>query len=491
MESNTHNLSRRGFLAKSGVATLAGLSASQVQASPTERPPNILMVVCDQMRGDAMGCVGHPNAQTPNLDAMAKAGTLCTHAFSNNPVCIPSRVSMFTGRYPHEHGTLSNQGVQLDSQKNTMLEWFRAQGYRMGWVGKNHTFEKAAFRGVEKYDELKREPFRTYKDPKVTPWWHGDMAWPAGQCYGAQNTDNATKFLEGAKKDEPFFLTVNYFDPHPPYFAPAEDFAKQLEKKMDLPDYVDPGKLSPRLDAHQRAYYYDTMSDAELRMTMRYYHASVAYGVDQQMGRLLAVLQKQGLAEDTVVVFVSDHGDFMGHHHMVRKSMFLYDSLLHVPMIWYAPGRIPAGQRMTGMAQLVDLFPTFVDFCGGEKPAYCSGDSLKSALEGKSALKDRTIIASAGYAELPENYFDAPEPLEEAKPKTRLHKRVGDAAGIEKNKTIMARTKDWKFILNETRGPELYKLDGDTVERENVVGKPEHQSVRKELEAVVRQAWTW
>ena len=230
------------------------------------------------------------------------------------------------------------------------------------------------------------------------------------------------------------------------------------------------------------------MSDAELRMAMRYYHASVSYGVDRQMGRLLAALRRLKLEEDTVVVFTSDHGDFMGHHHMVRKSMFLYDSLLHVPMIWYAPGRIPAGQRMTELVQLVDLFPTFAEWCSEAAPDYCSGTSIKTALQGdESSLRDRTIFASAGYAELPEDYFDNPEPFREEEPKVRLHKRVKNVMGEDKYRSVMARTKDWKYIHSETRPPELYKLDGGTVERENVAEVAEYADVRKRMESILQE----
>ena len=484
-----HKISRRRFLCGS-TGALAACAASGVLHSAARaagQPPNVVYIVCDQMRGDAMSCLGSPNARTPNLDRMAAGGALFERCFVSNPVCVPSRISAFTGRYPHQHGTLSNVSASfLKEFEGTLLGHFRDRGYRLGWVGKNHTFAK----GILDDSHIRaREPFRKY-NAKSLPWWHADMEWPADRCFASTNTRDSIRFIRDAKPDEPYFLHVSYFDPHPPYFAPAETAERYKAADMHLPDYVPAEKLSARLDEHGRAMRYGDMTPETIIDTMRYYYASIEWGVDKQVGLILDTLERTGQTENTIVVFTSDHGDFMGHHGMVRKGMFLYDDLLHVPLIYYAPGRIPPGRRLGGLAQGVDLLPTLADLTGGDIPEGLAGVSLAPQLRGEfQGDPDRTIFASCGYADLPDDFFETwREPRGNEPPR---HSQVLDLTCEAKSRTIMARTRDWKLILSETRPPELYAMEGGTVERENVAGRPETAEIQRRLEAEIRGTWTW
>jgi arylsulfatase A-like enzyme len=483
--------SRRAFLAGTGVAALSSMAQG---APPASTAPNIVYIVCDQMRGDALGLLGNPNAYTPNLDALARRGVCCERWFSNNPVCAPSRATAFTGRYPHEHGKTTNKDGDLpDTLSGTMLGHFRDRGYRIGWVGKNHTYEKRVFRDIDTASIRNREPFRNYP-PDVTPWWHSDMYWPEEECFGALNTRDAIRFLEDSAKDQPFFLHVSYFDPHPPYFAPAsvaEEFGK---RDMIIPPSVPPEKLSSRLADYARALNFDRMSDADLRQTMRYYHASIAWGVDQQVGAVVKALEDRGLMDNTILVFTSDHGDFMGHHGMVRKGMFHYDDLLHVPMIWYAPGHFEGGRRIHTPGAHVDLYPTLVDLSGGEMPKGLSGDSYAPALCGEVHNDaDRAIYASATYGLLPEDYFedesDATETDEEGE--RAMHRGVMKHTTEGSNRTAMIRTHDWKLIRNDTGGHELFDLSGTVGEQENEWDAPGNDDVKRDLMKRLEGFWSW
>lgn len=469
-------MDRRRFLAL-GAAPFARTGAAT-------DAPNVLLIVCDQMRADALGCLGNPNARTPNLDRLASEGVLFERCTAPNPVCVPSRKSMFTGLFPHHHGSLTNDHDKFLTLEGTMPGYFRSRGYKTGYFGKNHAFRRDAIEQLDEVAERTREKFRAYT-PDVTPWWHAAVPWPEQECYPHLNTEDALRFLAGVKPGERFFATVSYFDPHPPYFAPPRHLAKIDAASLVLPGGAAPGALSPRLEEFSRAMGNEKMTAAAIRETIQHYHAAVDWGVDEQVGRLMSGLRASGHAGDTVVVMVSDHGDFMGNYHMVRKGMFLYEALLHVPMIWWAPGRIAAGLRTAAPVQLVDLFPTLVELTGGKPPGDASGVSAMPLLRGAREGNRKTVYASAGYGEVDQAQ------LKRGEGKDALHSRVFAQHIRATHKTAMIREGDWKLILNETRGPELYHLPGGAHETRNVVEERANAGRRRELESKLRRWWAW
>ena len=225
----------------------------------------------------------------------------------------------------------------------------------------------------------------------------------------------------------------------------------------------------------------------DLVETMRYYYAQVEWGVDRPLGRLLGALEAKGLAENTIVVMTADHGDFMGDCGMVRKGMFLYDALLHVPLLWWAPGRIPAAARTDALAQSADLFPTLAELTGGKRPEDASGISVAESVLG--AAQDRpALFTSSAYGDmapdvLPPNL--APDD-EDALPRRTQALRPSMRPT---HRAKMVRTHEWKYIQNETEPPELYRLaDARPRERANLAGASEHAEIRRTLE---RQLSAW
>ncbi len=487
--------SRRDFIRTSSAAltaaTVAGLNTRAFSDGAKKRP-NLIFIMSDQMRGDAMGCTGSPDARTPRLDEMAAKGTLFERAFSNNPVCAPSRMSMFSGKYPHQVDRLANIKGKTSGYLNyedSLGDFLKQQGYTTAYIGKNHTYEKPEIKHYDYVSLVGREPFRAY-NAKVPPYWHCDTGLPREQCLPKENTDNAIDFMSKQGGSKPFFMHISYFNPHPPYMAPADVTKNYDAEKMTLPEYIEPSKLSQRLADHQKALHYDRISDETLKSTKKYYHAAVEWGVDYQVGRILDALKAQGLDQNTIVVFTADHGDFMGEYRMVRKAMYLYDALMHVPMIWYGPGSVKEGQRVSNLAQCLDIFPTLAAYAGGEPKAALEGRSLKPFLEGESIDEpDYAVVATAGYSDLPDNYFDNPEkPLDE-RTKIPFHSRVEYLTWKPEQRTAMARSKDWKLILNESQPAELYHMNGGTIERENVIDDPAHADVVKQLTAVIQKKW--
>lgn len=488
--------SRRNFLKTSsaliGATAVASLSSKALGQGGKQKSPNVIFVICDQMRADAMSSVGNPNARTPNLDSMAKDGVLFENCFSNNPVCIPSRMSMFSGRYPHQVNRLANIAGPVREKlsfENSLGSYFKEQGYSIGYIGKNHTYQKSALQQFDTSIIRDREKFRAY-NKYVQPYWHCDTLWPREHCFPKKTTEDALSFISAQTAQQPFFMHVSYFDPHPPYMAPADVANTYAANDMTLPEQIDPNKLSSRLGKQQKALHYDRISDAELKSTTKYYHAAVEWGVDYQMGRLMAELKTRGLTENTIVVFTSDHGDFMGEYRMVRKGMFMYDALMHIPMIWYGPGYIKKGLRVSNLAQGLDIFPTLLDYAGGHCGAKLEGRSLRPFLQGKTIKEpDYAIVSTAGYSDLPENYFKNPEKPYDEKVEKPFHSRIEQLTWKPEQRMAMARTKDWKLILSESQPAELYYLNGGTTERENVIDDPRHAEIVKKLTAKIAEKW--
>ncbi len=456
--------------------------------------PNIIFIMADQMRGDALGYLGNPNAQTPNLDKMAQHGVLFENFFVNNPVCTPSRISFFTGLRPHQHGVLTNlhqagplnTGTNPQKIEGTLLGYLMEKGYNMGWVGKNHTFPEEVLKDIQTVSIRNREPFRKYSE-YVPPHWHSDFFWPEEMSYAQKNTEEAVDFIKKAPGDQPFFLHLSYFDPHPPYMAPAKYASKLLPLEMQTPEFIPPNNLSERLEGYYNLLNMDELTKEDMQETLRYYYASVAYGVDLQVGKILQTLEYKDIKENTIIIFTADHGDFMGHYGLVRKGMFLYDALLHVPFIVYAPGKASSSVRSQVMAEGVDLFPTLIDLTGGSIPEELPGRSLKPFLSGQEEKREHMVFASAAYSDL----GTSPEPRHDPETKTPLHTRVYKRAANADNRTVMVRSQHWKLILNETSPPELYHLSGGRGETQNVADNPENAEVLQKLTKAIAKEWPW
>lgn len=491
------SIKRREFISQSGgvLTALSAATAPDVIAQEQNQPLNVMFVICDQMRGDAMSCLGHPNANTPNIDRLSREGVLFENAYCNSPVCAPSRVSMFSGLYPHQTGRLSNLPWNAPYLKfeNTIASHFADRGYNLGWIGKNHTYESEALNQFDTKSIRAREKFRSYSR-YVPPHWHSDTFLPQEMCNPRKNTDEAIAYLEERARQnktadkQPFFLHVSYFDPHPPYMAPANFTAKYCSADMQLPNFFPPAKISQRLDDFWRGFRMDKVTDEDLTETLRYYHASVEWGVDYQLGRLMNALNENGLRENTLVIFTSDHGDFMGHHRLVRKGMFFYDSLLHVPMIWSAPKHLPQHTRRKDLVQLLDIFPTLADMTGGGIPDYCEGASLKPALQGESLTRD-TLYTSGGYGDIdPEVNHPGIDLTDEDD--TPIHTRIMRQCMDPQHRFKMIRNKDWKLIINEAHEPELFSTKGVNIDRENVIANVPASTIRP-LEQQLNSWWDW
>ena len=306
---------------------LAGLFGAA--ASAPARPPNIILLLPDQMRASAMGIAGNPDVQTPHIDRMARDGIRFKRTYANVPVCCPARAMLLTGTYPHVNGMVAND-LRLRESETTIAELLRDAGYRTGFVGKWHL------------DGGPREPGYVPPGPRR----QGFDFWAAYECHHQHflpyyfrdtpemilvrkyepeaSADFAVEFLKGRKGEQPFFLMMQMGPPHDPYGAP-DDYMKRYDPaKLTLPASWQPNsENNPGGNAIPPKYRRpDTPGATYVRTGGReeiaaYYAAITA--IDDQVGRLLQTLKETGQDENTIILFTSDHGDMLGSHGMRRK----------------------------------------------------------------------------------------------------------------------------------------------------------------------------
>lgn len=368
MRNGEEFMKRRNFLLSSMLLSFKASSLPVMgQETTQDRPPNVLLIFADQMRGQAMGCMGNPDVITPYLDRLASEGILFPDTFSNTPVCCPARACLLTGKYTHKHGLVAND-LRLRESEVTIAEIMAKNGYRTGFIGKWHL------------DGGARQPGFVPPGPRR----QGFQFWAANQCshehfdthYFHDSpepiavkkfepeawTDEAINFLQ-SNQDQPFFLTVAMGPPHDPYDAPEE--YKSL---------YDPEKLEMRPN------WVEGIKNAGRNEIAKYYAAITA--IDDQVGRLLATLDELNLAEDTIVLFTSDHGDMLGSHGLRLKRKPWEESIL-VPGILRYPRKVQPSQMANALFSWVDIAPTLLSLCGIAPGDDMQGSDLSQFILGK------------------------------------------------------------------------------------------------------------
>ncbi|HRJ72390.1 MAG TPA: sulfatase-like hydrolase/transferase [Terrimicrobiaceae bacterium] len=379
-------LSRRKFLR---VVTAAGATAAlprwvhgQAPAVIRNRPPNILMISTDQWHANAFGYRGGTGLKTPHSDRIAAQGVDFDCSYSADPVCAPARTSWLTGRMPVEHGVIGN-GQKLTPGMPDCGQWFGSHGYETAHLGKWHT---------------------TGRDPAKSFDFYTGMH-PAGQYGDLSVAESARAYLLGRRRDKPSFLHVAFMNPHdicqvaclrtgdgqwpveagnlPP--LPENHSARPAEPETMLARVRNsPRRLPIRSWSAQDWQFYAWMYYRYCEM------AEVAIGV------VLDSLEASGEADNTFLVYTSDHGEGLGHHGLTAKS-FLYEEAARVPLVAAFPGRLPSGQRDMKLAVSgVDLLPTFCHAAGIPQPPDLCGIDFLQAYAAKASPRE-TLVTSASF----------------------------------------------------------------------------------------------
>jgi arylsulfatase A-like enzyme len=472
-------------------------------------PPNILWIMADQFRADCLGCLGHPAAQTPNLDRLAAEGILFENAFCQSPVCMASRGSLFTGRYP---STIRVRGMGiLPPSETTTPEWLQRHGYFTGSFGKLHLTPQLYTRQVlgAKRPILDWRQFA--KDAGLPPL-------PDHPCklnYGFQDHVDVEDSLPGVFQDwlkqtrpdlaekpseripggpgdlfvspypsdchpttfiareaeafirhrrPPWFAFCSFIAPHHPFEAPADQIARFDEAAIPLPDFK--GGVDPRFIPEPARKAVDEVlawADPVKRRVALHYLAAIRL-IDEGVGRLLGALEETGQLANTIVLFNADHGEFLGNHGLIRKPSLHYDEVLRVPLLMRLPGGEAAGRRVPGLVELTDVHPTLLRLAGlGINPGV-QGRDWSEALLHNGPIGRESILSDM--------YDDC------VRPETCL---IAPGGGPYMAVQTL-RTEGWKLNVYPTAGPEygqLFDLTNDPDESRNLYGDPAYRDVRE------------
>ncbi|WP_343211850.1 sulfatase-like hydrolase/transferase (plasmid) [Aliisedimentitalea scapharcae] len=420
-------------------------------SSRVDEPANLLIIISDEHRKDAMGCAGHQLVKTPNLDALAARGTLFSNAYTPSPMCVPTRASIACGEYVHKTGYWDS-ATPYEGKIRSWMHHLTDQGVDVTSIGKLHFRSNADDNGFT--DELL--PMHVV----------GGVGWAIGLLrknrpqydsaaelaedvgvgsstytdYDLEITQTAEEWLNAdARKEKPWAAFVSLVSPHYPLTCPKEYFDMYDPAEMDLPigygtrarpDHSELRNIAEFFD-------YDRYFDAQkMREAKAAYYGLTSF-MDNCVGRVLQALQDSGQAENTVIIYVSDHGDMMGDQGFWTKQV-MYEQSAGIPMIAAGPG-IPAGRCVKTGTSLVDLAATAVDVTGVAHDAQSRalpGLSLREVANAADDL-DRTILSE---------YHDG-----------------GSTTG-----TFMVRWQNWKYVYYVDHDPQLFNLSVDPDELHNL-----------------------
>ncbi len=377
----TTAVNRRTFIKDLAAAT-AGLSISPAVAHGTEkrkerRRTNLLLVLADQWRFSAFGHGSDPLVRTPHFDRLAEQGARWTRAYAANPLCTPNRSAITTGRFPHQTSMITNS-LMLPPAERCISHVFGEAGYATHYIGKWHMDGQAKpgfvppgwrRRGFGTFEGFNRGHFY-YKTPTFTS--EGERMNVKGYEPTLQ-TDLAIQFMK-RNKDRPFFCYLSWGPPHMPY-KPPKRFDRFKRDGLEWRPNVPAGQRKHKKTTRELAGYY-----------------GLCESLDHELGRLLRALDELRLADNTLVVFTSDHGDMHGSHGKRYKGHPEEESL-HIPLLMRCPARIKAGQTPPTLVSSIDLMPTLLSVCGLETPSTCTGRDLSAAVLGERAPAVQSIYA--------------------------------------------------------------------------------------------------
>jgi arylsulfatase len=471
-------MNRRSFLQ-------GGLAAGAAAQTAAPNRPNILLFCTDQQRFDTIASLGNPHIRTPNLDRLVREGVAFTNAYCQTPICTPSRASFMTGCYASTLHVNRNGNEFFPPQHTPKLmsRMLKDAGYDCGLVGKFHLSS-----GAKRVEPRLDDGFRLFE------WSHAPRAdWPVEQNgylrwlrdhgttfaseYRARQiadwpkpynagmaakhhevtwcTDTALDWIRG-RLHAPWFLHVNTYAPHPPFDPPPEFLERMDPAKLPLPLWGarEAEAQRPFANVDFQSKPRDPASYPSRHMKAAYY-AQIEF-IDYHLGRVLEALEETGQRENTLIVFMSDHGESMGDHGYNQKGCRFYEGLAHIPLILSWPARWKKGLRSPALVELTDVLPTLLEAVGLRVPAHVHGRSLHAVATGQADAARHRDFVRAEYHDV----LDLP------------------------NHTHANMLRDPRYKLVHYHGHpmgELYDLERDPGEFTNLWTDPRHQALRLRL----------
>jgi arylsulfatase A-like enzyme len=472
--------------------------------------PNVLLITTDQQRADLSAREGFALDTTPFLDALAREGVWFDRAYTTVPTCAPARISMLTGRYPSATRARTNHNVADATFQKDLFDVFRDHGYRTALCGKNHShvrredvdfYFEASHLGAD--DDGSSEANQAFHDFLLATHFH--MAreatpYPLAAQLPSRIVAKAEGWLdrnmEDAEEGAPFFLWLSFPEPHNPYQAPEPYYS--LFPPEAVPENVaDESALDVKgfkfrwcRDAFERAFpgFQEDLPRA------RSNYLGMLRLLDDQVRRIVDFLEARGLRDDTLIVFLSDHGDFVGEYGLLRKGPELPEALVRIPFSVTGPGVQATPEPLRAHVSLADLFPTLCEAVGAPIPDGVQGRSLWPLLSRQEHPPGEfaSAYAESGFGGL---HYTGGEPLEPTEDGFEPSPD-GETWGAydclnsrtQSGQMRMVRKDDWKLIFDMTGRGQLYNLREDRAELRNLFGCPEVAVKQQEL---VQDLLTW
>ncbi len=473
-------------------------------------PKNVLFIMCDQLRWDYLSCTGHPHLHTPHIDQLAARGVLFDRAYVQSPICGPSRMSFYTGRYASSHGSTWNN-IPLKVGEMTLGDHLRPLGVRTALCGKTHMTADIAgmrrlglspdseigvlasecgFEPFEREDGLHPDGTRyprnaAYDTHMKERGWPDDNPWNsvANSAEDAEGNILSGWFLDNADKparvadedsetpymtgramdfireagDTPWCLHLSYIKPHWPYIVPApyHDMYGPETHLAPVRSEAEKSDPHPVYGAFMQERVSLAFSDDSARTRVLTAYMGLIKQLDDQIGRLMAFLDEQGIAEETMIVFTSDHGDYLGDHWMGEKELF-HDASARVPLIVVDPSAkadATRGLKSSALVEAIDVVPTILDYFGGEPvPHIIEGQSLLPILHGEAEEVRQFAVSEYDYS------------------MRDVRKRLG--VDVKDAKLTMIFDGRWKYIFAEGFRPMLFDLESDPGELTDLGADP-------------------
>jgi choline-sulfatase len=440
-----------------------------------DKAPNILIVMVDQLAPAFLPIHGHPLVKAPHLEALARSGIVFDSAYCNSPLCSPSRAAFMTGRLPSKSGVYDN-AAEFRADIPTYAHHLRNLGYRTILSGKMHFCGPDQLHGFE--ERLTTDIYPAdygwtpdWDHPHERPDWYHNMTsvTQAGLCVRTNQLDfddevaftaeRALYEIARSSDKRPFLLVASLTHPHDPFAIPERYWRLYRDEEIDLPGAaVPPEQRDPHSQRlrHVCAMDAQAISQGQIRDARHAYYGAISY-VDDNLGRLMEALRATRLAADTIVIFLSDHGEMLGERGLWFKMNF-FEGSARVPLVIAAPERFAPG-RVAASVSLVDLLPTLVDLAGGDSAAFggsIDGRSLSAHLEGRG-----------GHDEVIGEYL-----------------AEGAIAPM-----VMIRRGSWKFIHSAPDPDQLYDLSSDSGERDNLAARREQAGRVGQFRAEIARRW--
>lgn len=467
--------------------------------------PNILIVITDQQRFDTLSCYGNQWIHTPNLNRLAEESFVFKNAYVTQPVCTPSRSSILTGLYPHTNGLVRN-GISLNKETKTIAELVSSEYSRI-YHGKwhlgndskpQHGFEKWVTTHYPELREKESSDYHKWVSSMGVEFPNYDVR-PGGDGSASQYAvfqanlpeqfsqasyigDVTASALLDLGSDDSFLMVANFFEPHPPYSGPLNGLYNPKTIPVG-PGFLNRPKNVSEFHISRSDYYlkgnhrsdsvaacdgYDLSKESGWRELRSNYMANVTL-VDKNIGRILDALSRSGKAEDTIVVFTSDHGDMLGDHGMLEKRSF-YEESAKVPLLIKIPWLSQTQKIISGNISQIDILPTLLDLIGGTIPSYLEGYSRVNVLMGEQNLEENDVFIQwngVGDRDLGNDTINRMNSI------ARICLVTGDR---------------WKLSLGKGDNTELFDLNSDPYE---IINRATDKNCSKRIELMEQKIYNW